>query len=247
MIRAIVIVLVACVAVAALAVTLNRDVRISELEKELAEVRERVEESVDRVSVVASTAEAPSELDDEIASEVVGPEDEGDVRNGQLESRVAKLEGRTQDFDELHNIMVLRGILPPTPADVEKAKQKVLNTNASEEARVKALETVRRSKTEARTRDIVLSMVELLESDPLPRIQRKIFEGLVGVSDPELIEPIREAIERSQSEFVREQATRALVGYRDDPTIQAWLETIQADASNGNVRGQARRLLEEER
>jgi len=222
----------------ALAVTLIRDVRIAALEQRVAALQgELAAPAKSPPPAIVASADESATPDESVAVET-------SANTLPLGDRIARLEQRTADFDELHLFMVLRGALPPTAADVAKAKLKVLNTKATHEARVKALETMRRSRTEARTRDVVLSMIDLLESDPLPRIQRKIFEGLAGVSDPELKEPIRRAIEESSSSFVREQATRALDGYRTDPVIRAWLELIEEHDTNGNVRGQARRILE---
>lgn len=232
----------ALLAITALAVTVTRDARIAALEQRISTLQAQLGTDASARSFAPSLP-APGEKST-TGDKSVQPLSSTDLLP--LEDRIASLEQRTADFDELHNIMVLKGALPPTPEDVAKAKLKVLNTDATHEARVKALETVRRSKTEARSRDVVLSMIELLETTPLPRIQRKIFEGLVGIDDPELKEPIRNALEQSNSTFVREQAARALVGYRNEPVIRAWLEVIAEQDTNGNVRGQARRILEQD-
>lgn len=158
--------------------------------------------------------------------------------------RIAALEQQSADLEEIREALVRSSMLPPNEKEIAEAKSVVLDSSESVEKRIKALSTVRRSRTEQRSRDLVMAMVELLETNPMPKHQREIFKHLRGVKEPELLDHIRNALELNDSAFVREEATKALAGYTNDSMVQEWLQIIGTSDTNPNVRGEAMNLLE---
>ena len=124
---------------------------------------------------------------------------------------------------------------------VESIQDLVMQSNLSPEERLAAVEQLRRQ--DARSTEVVTSMVNLYASSEDPRIRAEIFNQLEGVNDPALRDPLIIGLAEDPDARVRREAADSLAAFVSDPDVKAWLEYTAANDKDPGVRRQASQSL----
>lgn len=143
--------------------------------------------------------------------------------------------------DDMRWIMTQRGLMPPTPEHLQRARALIFDDAAPLADRLTSLRILRTG--EALSDDVVRKMVDVYRGSDDQRTQFEIIRRLDDVRTPEFADVLLEASATSDNARLRRAAIDSLSGYLPDPDLKLWLETVaQADA-NRSVRDEATRLL----
>jgi HEAT repeats len=133
-----------------------------------------------------------------------------------------------------------------TPApDVALARQQAMNSQASPEERLAALRALRSAN--ARTTDVVHSMLQLQAASKDPKVRADIFRQLSGVKDAILKPPLIDAVLKDNDPKVREEAAETLASFTADPYVRSALNAAAQNDADPDVQKQARETLEQKR
>jgi len=133
-----------------------------------------------------------------------------------------------------------------TPEQLLASQLKATNPNSTPKEKLEALKYLRGNQDElgdARNRDVVLSMIDLIETSKDASTREDVYRQLSGVTEPALRKPLINSLTNDQDAGVREEAAETLEGYLPDPDALAALRySAQYDASD-DVRKQAQKVL----
>jgi len=124
---------------------------------------------------------------------------------------------------------------------VDSLQNIVLQSALSPQERLEALERLRRE--DARSPEVVLSMLDLYATSQDPRIRAEVFEQLDGVNDPAMRDPLIIGLAEDPDARVRRRAASNLQSYASDPDVRAWLEYVAQNDQDAGVRREATRAL----
>lgn len=233
--------------------------RIVALEDELAEMRQKLQQvqDVNLVNAVSKRVAVENAADGSNAATLVALEDILErlraVEEG-LAKRLAFGGGQPGDAyqagvidgGERGQIIIRRG-RGLTPQDVLDYQSQATNALASEEEKIRALRALRGNQDEfgdARNRDVVLSMIDLVETSEDPDVRADIYRQLSGVTEPDLKRPLLYSLANDSSAEVREEAAETLEDYLPDSEVLAALRYAADNDQSKDVREQARESME---
>lgn len=150
--------------------------------------------------------------------------------------------------DEASSLPALRDLVRrrrgPLAADELAATQRqAVDAGATAEERLRALRVLR-GERDGRSREVVLSMIELARTSGDPRVRADVFRQLHRVTLPELEQPLLDALRGDADAKVREEAAETLDHFLGSDAVRSALaEAAESDADRG-VREQARESLE---
>ena len=163
--------------------------------------------------------------------------DEGDpqpVSTTQLHEWVWALDQRMKELETASR--------PSAPTmDISQARLVAVDTGAQAGHRLAALALLRAA--DARSPEVVRSMLALQKNSPDPRVRAGVFRHLEGVTDPGAKAPMMEAATRDGNAEVREEAVESLTAFRNAPDVLALLQRIASQDPDDKVRRMAQRLL----
>jgi hypothetical protein len=171
------------------------------------------------------------------------PERADGVTLRQVHEWVWGLEQRLVQLEE--NMAATRTAAGPTPApapDVVQSRQVAVNPQASAGDRLAALRVLRAAN--ARTSDVVQSMLQLQGSSDDPNVRADIFRQLSGVSDPAMKPHLINGVLKDADPKVREEAAETMGPFWSDPYVQAALKSAAQNDPDEKVREQAAETLE---
>jgi HEAT repeats len=131
-------------------------------------------------------------------------------------------------------------------AGPEALQKQAMDRSLAGYERLKALARLRAIK-DGRSRDVVLSMLQLFHESDDPKIRADIFRQLNKVEEPELRDALIDALRADQVSEVREEAAETLGTYRDDPSARDALEYAAENDASEKVRKKAKDALGGER
>lgn len=220
---------------------------VAELRQQVSELSEQVERLRKR-PVVDRTRSASS---DPSAAQSV-------ERIAELERQVAELKEQqdaaaaaAKEAEAQHEsgALTLLGHLrsrrskPLTAEDLAALKTRATDTTGDAETRLQALRRLRGVRG-GRSREVVLSMIDLVRTSEDADVRADVFRQLHRVTTPELEQPLLDALRSDTSAKVREEAAETLDHYLDSPAVvQALREAAENDSDRG-VRKQARESLD---
>ena len=134
-----------------------------------------------------------------------------------------------------------------TPQDLLDLQSQATNALASEDEKLKALRALRGNQDEfgdARNRDVVLSMIDLVETSDDPEVRADVYRQLSGVTEPDLKRPLLNSLANDPNAEVREEAAETLEDFLPDPEVLAALSYAAENDASKDVREQARESME---
>lgn len=136
-----------------------------------------------------------------------------------------------------------RSSKPVTAEDLAQLRTQATDPAKDAQERLQALRRLRGIK-DGRSRDVVLSMIDLARTSDDERVRADVFRQLHRVTTPELEQPLLDALRGDTSAKVREEAAETLDHYLESPAVvQALRDAAENDADRG-VRKQARESLD---
>ena len=229
-----------------------------ELQNELREVKRELTETrggVKHAQNAARSAMNASLTDDGVDKQVVDQnqqevaaafENLTDQINEQFQTfdeRMTYLEAGMGQWADFRQEAMMEGRIKADEEAVAMFKQQVLDGNLSEGDRLRALRLLRSN--DARTPEVVKSMMDLVRTSDNARVRADIFRQLDGVTDPALGSTLVEFVTNDQSENVREEAAEALSSFAGDPTIRELLTHIAEQDPSKDVREEALESIED--
>ena len=137
-------------------------------------------------------------------------------------------------------------LLPPAPPDanagVEFLRASALDTRRTEAERVAALKGLR-AVTGARTHEVVIAMVDLLRTSKDPKVREDVIKHLHGTKDPDLVQPMIEALLHDTDEEVRAKAADDIDDFVSDAQVVRALELAKDTDASQKVRKKAAKTL----
>ena len=209
--------------------SMNRSLR-----SELAALRAQVGSASPTVIPV----KASPEEDDNIASEalqVLPPQG--------LDARLAALEAAVAGWNRASDHLMSQGQLPATPEKLAEFRAKFLDGNASTRDRLAALRMLRRNKDVSP--DVIAGAAAWLTTSTNSRAISGLLQGLQGLSDPALLEPICALATNSKDRDIQMEAMAGLTAYGDDPRVSELLWKLASTSESRDLRGMAGELLSE--
>ncbi len=125
-------------------------------------------------------------------------------------------------------------------------RTRALDSGNSVEDRLAALKSLRFSRIEepdARTPDVVASMIDLVQTSADAGVRADIYRQLDGVTDPNLLQPLLDSLANDEHPEVREEAAETLAKYLPDDQVDAALRHAEAHDEDEGVREQAAESL----
>jgi len=159
--------------------------------------------------------------------------------------RIAKLESALGRLQSTPGAGARQLQAAPELLDRAEAASRATDPLASEEQRIAGLRALRgwRGSEEARTHDVVLSMIDFAERSPNAEARADVWRNLHGVTDPVLRDPLLRALASDPDGDVREEAAETLDRYLPDREVEAALRYAAENDSDKGVRRQAAESL----
>lgn len=164
----------------------------------------------------------------------------GDLRS--LEERVARIEEKIAKAEQAWN--EFRQSREKTPIDRVALESTVLDRLKPPEARVSALKKLRWHAPEARTLEVVRSMLDLLRTSEDGAVRAEICRQLSGVEYPEVAPEMVNRLRSDADEETRKEAAEALLDFIDEPGVLQALEAAKQSDPSEDVRLQAVETIE---
>jgi hypothetical protein len=159
--------------------------------------------------------------------------------------RLAAIEKSIESMRRSANERTLRPGLSNT--DTAEARRIATDPSADAVKRVAALQALRGSRmadgTDARTHDVVLSMIDLANQSADEATREGVYKNLHGVHDDELRESMVRALTTDSSALVRSKVPEDIDTFVSDPAVQSALRQAADSDSDDGVRAAAQRTL----
>ncbi len=168
---------------------------------------------------------------------------------GDLEARIAALEKKLAEQRarggppvSLTDILKKRAGQKDDGKTVADLQADAMDRAAAGYMRLQALRRLR-FLPNGRSREVVLSMLELYRESDDPKVRADVFRQLSKVDMPELRDAAIEALENDKSVKVREEAAETLGPFRKDPAARDALERAAENDADAGVQDEAKKAL----
>jgi len=211
---------------------LNLKDRVSDLEKELTEIKASEHLRINTLQRIKHETTQDLENNQDLSPSFTGKNTDAPTI-GSLAKQVG----------EIRTLLQEQGVFPPDKSTLEAWTKTALDSSMNSRDRLAALRRLRSE--DSRNHEVVLAMVELYKEEPSSRIRADIFRQLNGVTAPELLLPLVDAVADETEPAVREEAAETLAHYLPNPQVTEWLEYLREHDPDEDVREQARESLED--
>ena len=131
----------------------------------------------------------------------------------------------------------------PKPTSLSDDQRVAADRRATEKERIAALQRLRGMQTadgqDARSHDVVLSMVDIAEHSEDADSRLDVYRNLHGVNDSAAKDSMLRALARDQSAKVREKVAEDIESYLDDPQVKNALQVAANSDADADVRSMA--------
>ena len=121
-----------------------------------------------------------------------------------------------------------------------------MDPRASDAAKIAALKALRGQQIggqDARSHEVVLALIELVNRSDDPNARTDVYRNLHGVDDPTLRESMLRSLSSDPSPMVREQAAKDIDTFLADPSVAAALRSAAESDPDLKVRTHAAETL----
>lgn len=207
--------------------------QINKLKKEVASVRAELSGGAAELPVGKDGAAIiPS------ASAAARPVNDGATAVAGIHVRLANLERSMEQFTTAANVLMDRGMIPPSEEKLTELQQKFFDPNTPEDERLKVLGMLRRNNQ--LSDEVVSHGLSMLGSTTNINFKRALLGSFDGLTNASLKQPLFAMLQTETSDDLRAQIVGALRRFTDDPSIESKLWDMALNDPNTQVRDRAR-------
>jgi HEAT repeat protein len=205
--------------------------QISKLKREVASMRAELNGSPaepvqgDRPAIIPS------------AAAVVRPAG-GESGVAGIQVRLSNLERVVGEFSTAANVLMDRGMIPPSEEKLAELQQKFFDPNLPDDERLKALGLLRRNNQ--LSDEIVSHGLSMLQNTTNLNFKRAILGAFDGLTNATLKQPLFAMLDTETANDMRAQIVNALRRFTDDPAVESKLWDMALNDPNTQVRDRAR-------
>ncbi|HVK59172.1 MAG TPA: HEAT repeat domain-containing protein [Candidatus Kapabacteria bacterium] len=210
--------------------------QISKLKREVASVRA---ELTGGASTPDAGSDTPVIIPTATAASTSTPRPTGESPGvAGIQVRLANLERSVAEFTKGAEILMDRGMLPPSEEKLAQMQQKFFDPNTPEDEKLKVLGLLRRNGQ--LSDEVVTQGLSMLQSTTNANFKRAILGSFDGLTNSALKQPLFAMLQTETENEVRTQLVNALRKFTDDPTVEAKLWDMALNDPNEQVRNRAR-------
>jgi HEAT repeat protein len=207
--------------------------QIKSLRKEVASVRAEltgtaaeVQVSKDRPTLIPNASAAPRPASDGTSG---------------FQARLTYLERRVDEFSKGAEVLMDRGMIPPSEEKLAQLQQKFFDPNTSDDERMKLLGLLRRNNQVSD--EIAAQSLSMLQNTTNVNFKRALLQNLDGLTNASLKQPLFAMLETEADNDTRAQLVNALRRFTDDPAVESKLWDMALNDPNKAVRDRAREAV----
>jgi HEAT repeat protein len=199
--------------------------QMSRLEGELANLRAEVRGSQEVEAAAPETRET-------------GPRQVIIDRGAGLQARLARLELVVENLTKATDVLVERGMVPPTEERLAALQQVFFDPMASEGDRLRSLRQLRRSNRQL-SDEIVGHAMTMLQTSTNGNTRRQLLQNLDGVTNAAMKQPLMAMLATETTGNVREELVDVLSEFASDPAVEDRLWQLAMNDPDGRVKEEA--------
>lgn len=165
-------------------------------------------------------------------------------RGAGLQARLANLERSVADLTKATEVLVERGMVPPTEERLAQLRQRFFDPNAPEGERLRSLRLLKRGNAQL-SDEIVTQAMSMLQTSTNGNTRRQLLQQLDGVTNAAMKQPLMALLESETTGNVREELVDVLSDFAADPSVQNKLWQLAMNDPDGEVREEAQDALME--
>jgi hypothetical protein len=155
-----------------------------------------------------------------------------------IQMRLASLERAVADFTKAADVLMDRGMIPPSEEKLAELNQKFFDPNTSDDERLKILGMLRRHNNVGD--DVALHSLSMMQNSTNLNFKRAMLGSLNGLTNAALKQPLFAMLQSETSDDLRAQLVNSLRSFTDDPAIESKLWDLALNDPNKQVRDRAR-------
>lgn len=155
-----------------------------------------------------------------------------------IQMRLANLERTVADFTKAADVLMERGMIPPSEEKLAELNQKFFDPNTSDDERLKILGMLRRHNNIGD--DVALHGLSMMQTSTNLNFKRAMLGSLNGLTNAALKQPLFAMLQSEGSDDIRAQLVNSLRSFTDDPAIESKLWDLALNDPNKQVRDRAR-------
>lgn len=159
-----------------------------------------------------------------------------------LHARLSHLERAVADLTKLTDVLVERGMLPPTEERLAQLQQRFFDMTASEGDRLRSLRLLKRSQRQL-SDEIVTQAMSMLQTSTNGNTRRQLLQQLDGVTNAAMKQPLMAMLDTETAGNVREDLVDVLSEFSSDPAVENKLMQLALNDPDGEVREEAQDAL----
>jgi hypothetical protein len=159
------------------------------------------------------------------------------VSLGNIPHRVTTLEEQIAGLSKTAQMLVDRGMVPPTQEQSQQIQSRFFDPNASDRDRLAAFRLIRRSGPV--TDDIATQAMNWLQSSTNGNTKRELLSQLDGLTNSVMREPLLAFLATETNGRVREELVDVLADFSSDPAVEQKLWDLAINDPNPDIREEA--------
>jgi hypothetical protein len=189
-----------------------------------------------KAEVVALRAELQG-VEVQAPATVSGPRPVAQVSLGTLPQRVSQLEDTVADLAKASDVLVERGMVPPSAQRIEEMQARFFDPNASDRDRLRAFQLMRRNG--GINDQVAMQAVNWLQASTNAGTRRNLLRQMDGLTNATLREPLIAMMSSEQNGNVREELVDVLADFVSDPAVEQKMWDMALNDPDGDVREEA--------
>lgn len=165
-------------------------------------------------------------------------------RSAGLQARLASLEQAVANLTKVTDVLVERGVVPPTGERLAELQQRFFDPSASDNDRLRSLRLLKRNQRQLND-EIVTQAVSMLQTSTNGNTRRQLLQQLDGVTNASMKQPLLAMLNTETTGNVREELVDVLADFATDPVVENKLFELALNDADGEVREEAQEALAE--
>ncbi|HYE30896.1 MAG TPA: HEAT repeat domain-containing protein [Methylomirabilota bacterium] len=201
--------------------------------KTTSDLRKQVIRLETQLAGIAMPGEAPATAN--------GRSTQPTITFGTLPHRVHALEERVEAMSRATDVLVARGMVPPSASQLEQMASKFYDPAASDRDRLAAFRLMRRNGQ--LNEEAVAMAATWLQGTTNANTKRELLGQMDGMTNEVLKQPLLAMMNTETDGRVREELADVLADFAADPAVESKLWELALNDPNGDVREEAREAL----
>ena len=164
--------------------------------------------------------------------------------NSGLHGRLANLERAVADLSKASEILMDRGVVPPSEDHLAQLRNKFFDPTASEADRLRSLRMLKRNQRQLDD-EVVTHALNMLQTSTNGNNRRALLQQLDGVTNAAMKQPLMALLDSEANGNLREELVDVLSDFASDPTVENKLWQLALHDADGDVREEALDALED--